>query len=286
VWMARRARVRPERGKGAVDGSAETSGRPSRDQRGDLNLVLRTFADGRLFGSVTGAEPSRVLALHGWARTHRDFDAAVSGEGHDALPALALDLPGFGASPAPPAAWGAEAYAEMVGSVLGDMESPVVVLGHSFGGRVALHLAVRYPEAVGALVLTGAPLLHAAGRRGPAPPRYRLIRTLRRLHLVSEDALEQARQRFGSADYRAAEGVMRNVLARSVNETDETQLDAVQCPVHLIWGGDDTAAPTEVAERALSRLAHGDLTVVPGVGHLTPSLIPAELRAAVVACLS
>jgi pimeloyl-ACP methyl ester carboxylesterase len=246
--------------------------------------VLSSFADGRLFGSVTGTEPPRVLALHGWARSHRDFDAVVAGDGP--LPALALDLPGFGASPPPPAAWGAEAYAELVGSVLGDMKTPVVVLGHSFGGRVALHLAAQRPDVVHALVLTGAPMLHPLGRRTHVALAYRVTRRLHSLRLVSDDAMEAARQRFGSADYRAAQGIMREVLVRAVNETDEVQLDAVRCPVHLVWGADDTAAPLEVAERAVTRLAHGDLAVHPGVGHLTPLLIPSALRTAVVSCLS
>ena len=57
------------------------------------------------------------------------------------------------------------------------------------------------------------------------------------MRLVSDDAMEAARQRFGSADYRAAQGIMREVLVRAVNETDEAQLDAVRCPVHLVWGG-------------------------------------------------
>jgi pimeloyl-ACP methyl ester carboxylesterase len=249
--------------------------------------VLSSFAEGRLFGSVTGTGPPRVLALHGWARSHRDFDAVVAGDGSGPLPALALDLPGFGASPPPPGAWGAEDYAELVGSVLRAMETPVVVLGHSFGGRVALHLAVQRPEVVEALVLTGAPMLHPLGRRRARPAlAYRVTRRLHSLRLVSDAAMEASRQRFGSADYRAAQGVMRDVLVRAVNETDEVQLDSVRCPVHLVWGGDDTAAPLEVAERALARLALGDLAVHPGVGHLTPLLIPSALRAAVVSCLS
>jgi len=248
--------------------------------------VLRTFAEGRLFGSVTGSEAPRVLALHGWARSHRDFDAVVAGDGPAPLPALALDLPGFGASPPPPAAWGAEAYAELVGSVLDEMGSPVVVLGHSFGGRVALHLAIARPEVVHALVLTGVPLLHPLGRRAPVAPTYRLTRRLHRWGIVSDAAMEASRQRFGSADYRAAQGIMRQVLVRAVNETYEAQLDAAGCPVHLIWGADDTVAPLEVAERALTRLGQGDLSVHPGVGHLTPLLIPSALRAAVVSCLN
>ena len=248
--------------------------------------MLRTFAEGRLFGSVTGPEPPRVLALHGWARNHRDFDAVIAGDGQGPLPALALDLPGFGASPPPPADWGAGAYAELVGQVLDQMGSPVVVLGHSFGGRVALHLAVQRPEAVKALVLTGVPLLHPLGRRAHVALGYRVTRRLHRLGIVSDAAMEASRQRFGSADYRAAQGVMRQVLVRAVSETYEPQLDAVGCPVHLVWGADDTVAPLEVAERTLPRLAHGDLAVHPGVGHLTPLLIPAALRAAVVSCSS
>jgi pimeloyl-ACP methyl ester carboxylesterase len=248
--------------------------------------VLRTFADGRLFGSVTGPGAPRVLALHGWARTHRDFDGVVAPGDGEPLPALALDLPGFGASPPPADVWGAADYARAVGVVLDEMRAPVVLIGHSFCGRVALHLATQRPESVEALVLTGVPFLHAANRKARVAPAYRLIRSLHRMKVVSNDAMEVARQRYGSADYKAAQGIMRQVHVRSVNETYEAQLDAVRCPVHLIWGADDTAAPVEMAERALARVAQGDLAVVPGVGHMTPLLIPDALRSAVVACLS
>jgi len=248
--------------------------------------MLRTFAGGSLFGSVTGPDAPRVLALHGWARTHRDFDAVVAPVGGEPLSALALDLPGFGASPPPPAAWGAAGYAQAVAEVLSEMQSPVVVLGHSFGGRVALHLATQRPASVEALVLTGVPhLLPEGPGRVRVPPAYKAIRSLHRMRIVSDDAMERARQRYGSSDYKAAQGIMRQVLVRSVNETYEQQLAGVQCPVHMIWGAADTAAPLEMAERALARLAHGDLEVFPDVGHLTPLLIPDALRASVVSCL-
>ena len=248
--------------------------------------MLRSFADGRLFGSVTGAGAPRVLALHGWARTHRDFDAVLAPQGRAPLPAIALDLPGFGASPPPAEVWGAADYAQAVGPIVDEMHVPVVLLGHSFGGRVALHLANQRPESIAALVLTGVPFLHAAGRGARVAPAYKLIRTLHRVKLVSDDAMEAARQRFGSADYRAAQGIMRQVHVRSVNETYEAQLDAVRCPVHLVWGADDTAAPLEMAQRAVARIAQGDLAVFPGVGHMTPLKIPDALHDAVTACLS
>jgi pimeloyl-ACP methyl ester carboxylesterase len=248
--------------------------------------LLRTFADGHLFGSVTGTGAPQVLALHGWARSHRDFDAVLAPPGAPPLRAVALDLPGFGVSPPPAEAWGAAAYAEALAPVLDDMDAPVVVLGHSFGGRVAVHLATQRPDAVRALVLTGVPLLHPLDRRSRVAVGYKLVRRLHRMGVVSDRALEAARQRHGSADYKAAQGIMRQVHVRAVNETYEAQLDAVRCPVHLVWGADDTVVPVEVAQRALARLAQGDLATYPGVGHLTPLLIPTELRSAVVACSS
>ena len=60
----------------------------------------------------------------------------------EGLDAIALDLPGFGVAQEPPAAWSTAEYASFVNPVLDDMAGgPVVVLGHSFGARVAVHLA-------------------------------------------------------------------------------------------------------------------------------------------------
>ena len=35
--------------------------------------MLKSFAGGKVFGATWGAAPARVLALHGWQRTHQDF---------------------------------------------------------------------------------------------------------------------------------------------------------------------------------------------------------------------
>ncbi|HMC42537.1 MAG TPA: alpha/beta hydrolase [Acidimicrobiales bacterium] len=240
--------------------------------------MLKAFADGRLFGATYGTDSRWVLALHGWRRTHRDFDLVLAG-----LDAVALDLPGFGgATPPPPTAWGPAEYAQAVAPVLDDLGPEVVVLGHSFGGRVALHLAVARPERVRALVVSGAPFLRPPGapRRRP-DRRYRLAGALHRVGVLGDERMEAVRRRHGSADFRAATGVMREVLVRSVNKTDEQQLRAVSCPVELVWGEADLEAPPAVAEAALGLLAHGRLTLRPGVGHFVPTEDAQALRDAV-----
>jgi pimeloyl-ACP methyl ester carboxylesterase len=100
-------------------------------------------------------------------RSRGDFREVLDG-----LDALALDLPGFGgASPVPAEAAGAGGYAELVAPALDACAERVVVIGHSFGGRVAVNLAAQRPERVAALVLTGVPRLVApvkCRRRRPA----------------------------------------------------------------------------------------------------------------------
>ncbi len=247
--------------------------------------MLRSLAGGALFGDLWGPEPRRVLALHGWARTHVDFARALGpAAAGRALPVVAPDLPGFGGTPPPPEPWGSAEYAEALLPLFDDggpLARPAVVVGHSFGGRVAVVLAAARPDVVAGLVLTGAPLLPRPGALSRPRAGYRAVRALRRVHLVGEERLERARQRYGSADYRAAQGVMRGVVVRVVGERYEEQLSRLQCPVELVWSDDDTEAPWPVAEALSARIPGAVLTRCPGAGHLTPLTAPEALRAAV-----
>jgi len=247
--------------------------------------MLRAFARGRLMGEAFGAGAPTVLALHGWSRSHRDFSAVLAPPGAEPLDAIALDLPGFGATPAPPEAWGSREYAELVAEVLEEMATPVVVLGHSFGGRVAVELAAARPDGVAALVLTGVPMIRPDGRGRRAPWPFRAGRLLHRAGLIPEARMEALRRRYGSPDYRAAEGVMRQVLVRVVNERYDDALGALRCPVTLVWGDDDAEAPVDMARIVARDLDNARLVVVGGAGHLTPLSVPGALRDAVVECL-
>jgi pimeloyl-ACP methyl ester carboxylesterase len=257
---------------------------------GTLPRMLRTLGGGLLFGELWGEPPPVVVVLHGWHRTHSDFDAVVGpASAAGPLPALAPDLPGFGATPPPPGPWGSEQYASAVARLFeepGGPTAPAVVVGHSLGGRVAATLAARRPELVRSLVLTGAPLITRQGRRDSrrrARPKlgYRVIRATRRLHLVDESRMERARQRYGSEDYRSAQGVMRDVLVRLVNEDYAEVLAGIGCPVHLVWGERDAEVPPAVADDIRSLVPGADLTIVPCAGHLLPVERPDELRAAI-----
>lgn len=242
-------------------------------------MPLVSIAGGSLFAERFGSATPRVLALHGWGRRGSDFAASLA-----ALDALAVDLPGFGASPTPGAPVGAHGYASLLDPVFEMFDEPPVVVGHSFGGRVAVARQATRADASG-LVLVGSPLVRLAGPRRRPPLRYRLVRAANRARLVSDARLEAEKRRRGSADYRAATGVMRDVLVTVVNESYEAELAALGAPVTLLWGADDTEVPVAVAAAAARIVSeaggHADLEVLEGVGHHVPLQAPGELRAAV-----
>ncbi len=236
--------------------------------------ALRSFGGGTVFGRRFGEGPPRFLALHGWARSAADFSETLDG-----LDAIALDLPGFGASPPPLSVSGARGYAGLIAEVLEEFPKPPVVVGHSFGGRVAVSLAAS--GATAGLLLTGVPLVRTSKQAQPAIG-FRLLRRAHRLGLVSDDRMQSIRNRSGSIDYRNSQGVMREVLISVVNESYEEQLDVLPVPVHLLWGAQDTEVPIAVAEEAASRLrsrgAPVRLEVVEGADHMLPLRRPELVR--------
>jgi pimeloyl-ACP methyl ester carboxylesterase len=196
------------------------------------------------------------------------------------IDSIAVDLPGFGATPPPDEVWGSADYARALRPVLDEMgESPVVV-GHSFGGRVALQLATLYPDRISALVLTGVPLA-PAGDTPKSAWSYRAIRRLARARLLPESRLEAARRRHGSDDYRAADGVMRDVLVKILAERYEKTITSLELPVTLVWGEDDSTTPLAAARRAERWFGDVDFVEIPGGRHLVPTESPAVLRHAV-----
>jgi pimeloyl-ACP methyl ester carboxylesterase len=244
---------------------------------------LRSYLDGRVFADVADGPGPLIVALHGWGRDRHDFRDALGGHPH-----FCADLPGFGLSPPPPRAWGAADYAGCLAAALDEcgLAEPAVLVGHSFGGRVAVCLAAARPDLAGSLVLCGVPLLRGPGRARP-PLGYRLARSAARARLLPARRFEAIRAARGSADYNAATGVMREVLVTVVNESYEAQLRAITAPVALLWGARDRAVPPAMVDRARALLP-GPVTaeVVDGAGHDVHLQEPARLTSMISAVLA
>ena len=235
-------------------------------------MALTALLGGAVMAEKTGRTP-KTLALHGWRRTRADWAPVLQG-----VPSLAADLPGFGASPTPPVAWSSHDYATQLAPLL--EKGGWTVVGHSFGGRVALQLAAGWPGLVDHLVLTGTPNLLHRERGGKAPLAFRVAKKAHAMGLLSDERMEAERRKRGSDDYRNAEGVMRDILVKLVNEDYQDLLPQVKCRTTMVWGAHDTAAPLAMAREAAARFEDATLVVSETSGHLLDGALVGLLREA------
>ena len=233
--------------------------------------MLTALANGDLLAEKTGATPPIVIALHGWMRTGADFAPIVSG-----LDAVSIHLPGMGVTPEPPEAWSTGRYAEAVADAIEGF-GPVILLGHSFGGRVAVRLAASRPNLVRGVVLTGVPLVRLTAPSKPALG-FRVIRSLAKAKLVPQSMLEAQRRKHGSADYLAARGVMRDILVGAVSDNYDDDLRRLSTPVRMVWGELDTAAPADAGQAAAAMVRGARFRTVPGAGHLMEGELQTAVR--------
>ncbi len=211
-----------------------------------------------------------IILMHGWGcrATTLSSIAKVAEQTHTVYN---IDFPGFGDSPEPSSVWGVEEYTHLVErfvELLG-LENPAL-LGHSFGGRVAILYGSR--NKVDRIVL-----VDAAGLKPRRRPAYYLkvysfkaMKFIFRLLYGKEGAakrIEAQRARRGSADYAAASPRMRAILSKVVNEDLSHCLPRISAPTLLVWGEDDTATPLADAKRMEREIPDAGLVSFPGCGH-------------------
>ena len=80
-------------------------------------------------------------------------------------------------------------------------------------------------------------------------------------------AVDKARKRFGSADYRAASPVMQRSMSLAVNEDLTALLPQIAVPTLLIWGEKDTATPLSDGQKMEKRIPDAGLVVLKNAGH-------------------
>jgi pimeloyl-ACP methyl ester carboxylesterase len=239
--------------------------------------------------ATLGSTGPTVVMLHGWGRSLdalRPLGELLANQ----YSVVLVDLPGFGLSPIPAEAsnagggWDTRQYAERVKQLLDQMSiSSCILVGHSFGGRLSVQLASRYPELVQGLILVGS---HGLTRERPLPEEIR-IKTIRALVTCAKkiDGLFGTRlfahyfaPKFGSADYKAA-GDLRKTLVKTVNEDLQEEAKRIKAPTLLLWGANDTATPLDLAHKYHGLVADSELHVFPNKGHEPFSDVGAHLCA-------
>lgn len=160
-----------------------------------------------------------------------------------------------------------------------------ILIGHSFGGRVAILFASR--NSVSKVVL-----VDAAGVKPRRPLKYyykvysfKLMKRFAPIFIGKKKAkemIDRQRSRRGSADYNAASPAMRAILSKVVNEDLCHVMPLIKAPTLLIWGENDTATPLSDAKKMSRLIPDAGLVSFTGAGHYSfldqPARFAAVLR--------
>ena len=215
-------------------------------------------------------EGEPVLILHGWGCS-KDTVQSITEHISKTHRAYALDMPGFGETPPPNEVFGIEQYTQVVEKFCRklNIENPILI-GHSFGGRISILFSSRNQTNKVMLVDAAGIVPKRTLKYHIKVRSYKIYKKLLPLFVGKQEAerrIEERRNRSGSADYRAAQGIMRTVFVKIVNEDLKYVMPKIKAPTLMIWGELDTATPLSDA-RTMEKLIKGSgVAVMKGCGH-------------------
>ena len=213
---------------------------------------------------------SPVILMHGWG-CNSSTVASIASIALEKHRVYNVDFPGFGKSTEPSSTWGVEEYTRIIEQLCAaESISNPILIGHSFGGRVAILFASR--NSVSKVVL-----VDAAGVKPRRPLKYyykvysfKLMKRLAPIFIGKKKAkemIDRRRSRRGSADYNAASPAMRAILSKVVNEDLCHVMPLIKAPTLLIWGENDTATPLSDAKKMSRLIPDAGLVSFTGAGH-------------------
>ncbi|MGH7559462.1 MAG: alpha/beta fold hydrolase [Gemmatimonadales bacterium] len=234
-------------------------------------------ADIRVRAIRDGDGPITLLLLHGFGESLTTWRAIF-----DPLAAsyrvVAIDLPGFGGSTKPEAAYTLEAMTGRLVSLLEhETDGPVTIVGHSMGGLLAASLALARPDRVKALVLI-APAGYRVGLWGLVDSlsssnatrigRYLGLRSfITPIHDPAWLEEPDSAARYDLTGDPAYQRVATRVLEEFDFEALRDRFVRITQPTLLVWGGRDPVIPLAVGDTLRKLIPCNRFLLIPTAFH-------------------
>lgn len=206
-------------------------------------------------------EGKDIILLHGWGQ-NIEMMKSLGDNFSDRFRITILDLPGFGESEEPKEKWTIQNYNEMLEEFINKLKiKKPIVIGHSFGGRLAIRYSAEHP--IEKLVLFGSPCIRIQEN---LPITVKILKSLKQVPGLN-DLGEYMKKYIGSRDYKAASPIMRQTLVEVVNEDLSKYAREIEEPTLLIWGDQDTEAPVQEARELEKIMIDAALIILPGTHY-------------------
>lgn len=237
------------------------------------------------------ANPAMIL-IHGYTASVYVWKTVAPMLADAGFHVIAIDLLGFGYSEKP--AWfdySIQSQARMVSRFMNRMGiGKATIVGSSYGGAVALNLALDNSESVEKLVLVDAvcndepkdhPLIKLASLPGVGETmtpfllgskaflRMRMRGTLAKANhaMITDDRIESIRRPLRAADgHRSVLATSRNWSANRLEE----DANLINQPTLIIWGEEDKVIPIKNGYRLHEEILNSRFVILKDCGHVPP----------------
>lgn len=208
----------------------------------------------------------KIFILHGWTYSTEKWKAIVDLLDRNGVETVMLKVPGL--TVPHESVWQLDDYVEWVKDNLKDEEEPIVLLGHSNGGRISIAFAAKYPQKVKQLIL-----IDAAGI-------YHNELSLRIKRFVfgklakfgrgfsDSETLRNMLYKFARvSDYRKADPILRKTMLNLIHTDLSNLFPAISAPTTIIWGEMDDTTPLSDGQIMHEKIKGSKFFVIRGAKH-------------------
>lgn len=212
-----------------------------------------------------------IVFLHGWRLQgsvwFSVWEKLLEQESDTAYALYALDLPGFGKSETPRRAYALADYASVVEEFTQKLgRTHVALVGHSFGGRIALKVAAAERVPLQRLVLVGGAGFRS---RGAVFTLKRIVAKIVKPFFFFSFMQPLRRTLYaliGAEDYTATPK-LREMFVNITREDLGPLLPQIKIPTLLVWGENDHETPVSFGERMRDAISGAKLIILKDAGH-------------------
>lgn len=219
--------------------------------------------------------------MHGWGGSANSLSKLQDDLVEKGFLVYDLDLPGFGKSPLTKEVMDMDDYANEVKKMIKDrkIENPILI-GHSFGGKIATKIAIEDPSLISGIVL-----IAASGIKPDNENKKNIFKNISRFGKkifslpVLKSIYKPVRKFYyyyivRERDYFNAGEKLAKTFEKVNSEFYGDLLGLIDIPTLIIWGELDSITPLWMGKEYSEKIKRAKLEVVEGVGHNLPLIKP------------
>lgn len=209
-----------------------------------------------------------LLVLHGWRSRLERWDKVAEILSKNGIQVILIDFPGFGESEIPKTPWDLDKYCSFIEKFADKIGlQSFYILGHSFGGGVAIKYALRNPKRIERMFLVASAVLRRKTLKKRAvlliSRAFRIFSFLPFYNLTRRAFYKYVIK----SDYILEEGVMKETYLNIIREDLFNDLSLILASTVLIWGEKDAVTTLKEAYIINRQIKYSKLEIIKGGGH-------------------